>query len=270
MWRSASTMPSALTRNAIPANNRRIVSRAVLTALLASLLLSGCLLTRLYEFKQQFCNYSSHFSLTLQGNFRISLNHPVLLDKDVVWLAGAAPSSSQQSAQQKNMNWLVDKVLPEGAIADPAVDQLEVAMQFEPAGANFLLHEVIMDRRFAYVLAPDLLDRHAENVCRSKWLVLGRSGEIDLSDADLSGQPSRQEILDFLGQPTAILDEGSGPPSGLLYEYRLRGSKPQGRQYSFEFWHDPDSGELLRSTTSSIRFASTTDFVQKKMWVKVR
>jgi len=160
--------------------------------------------------------------------------------------------------------------LPEGTIADPAFDQLQVEMEFVPSDTQFLLQQVVMDKRFSYVVAPELMGRHAENVCRSQWLVLGRSGEIDLADADLSGQPSRQEILDVLGQPTAITDQGSGLPSGLLYEYRLSGSEPSDRQYSFEFWHDPQSGELLRSTTSSIRFASTTDFVQKKMWVKIR
>jgi hypothetical protein len=103
-------------------------------------------------------------------------------------------------------------------------------------------------------------------VCNSSWLVLGRSGEIDLQDADLSGQPDRQEIMDYLGQPTAITDAGSG----ILYQYRLRGSKSSEPQYSFAFWHDPDTGELLRSATTSIRFTSTTDFVKKKMWVKVK
>lgn len=231
-----------------------------------SLVLSACLITRLYAFKQQFCDYRNHFSFTLQDDFRISLKQPVLLDKDVIWLAGTKPSGSEQSAQGKKMTWLVDKILPDGAMADPAFDQLQVDMEFTPADDNFLLQEVVMDKRFSYVVAPDLMDRHAKNVCRSQWLVLGRSGEIDLSDADLSGQPSRQEILDFLGRPTAIIDQGSG----LLFEYRLQGSESNARQYSFEFWHDPASGELLRSTTSSIRFVSTTDFVQKKMWVKVR
>ena len=56
----------------------------------------------------------------------------------------------------------------------------------------------------------------------------------------------------------------------MFYEYRLRGSKLKSRQYSFEFWHDAESGELLRSMTTSIRFSSTTDFVKKKMWIQVK
>jgi len=236
------------------------------TALASTLLLSGCLITRLYEFKQQFCDYPNHFSFTLQDDFRISLRQPVLLDRDVIWLAGAKPSSIEQSTELKKMQWLVDKVLPDGATADPTLDQLQVDMEFVPEDASYLLQEVVMDKRFAYVLAPELMDRHAENVCRSQWLVLGRSGEIDLADADLSGQPGRLEILEFLGQPTAVIDQGSG----VLYEYRLQGSETKGRQYSLEFWHEPANGELIRSTTSSIRFATTTDFLQKKMWIKVR
>ncbi len=258
------------TRNAIQPNRFFVLSRAVFTALVACSLLSGCLLTRLYAFKQQFCDYRSNFSFSTQDEFRITLSHPLLLDKDVIWLAGAEPSQVQELDQQKQMQWVVDKVLPAGAAADPAFDQLVMNMDFVAEDDNFLLHQVVMDQRFAYVVSPDLMDRHAENVCHSSWLVLGRSGEIDLADADLSGQPNRQEIIDYLGLPTATTDAEPGLSPGMLYEYRLRGSKYAGRQYSFEFWHDAESGELVRSTTTSIRFSSTTDFVKKKLWIQVK
>jgi hypothetical protein len=264
--RSVSMMPSAPTRNVIQVSNRWITARAVLTALVLCVFLSACLITRLYAFKQQFCEYQDNFSFSLQDDFRITLKQPVLLDKDVIWLAGAEPNSSQQNAAGKHMHWLVDKVLPPDIEADPAFDQLTLDLEFVAENDRHLLQQAVMDKRFSYMLSPDLMDRHAENVCHSTWLVLGRSGEIDLADADLSNQPDHQEVLEFMGQPTAIIDEGTG----LLFEYRLRGSERQGRQYSFEFWHDPDSGELLRSSSTSIRFVTTTDFRQKKMWVKVK
>lgn len=262
-------MPFVPTRNAIQRNRFYFVSRAVLTALVSSVLLSGCLLTRLYAFKQQFCDYRSNFSFSTQDEFRVTLNHPLLLDKDVIWLAGAEPSQVQSSDQHKQMQWVVDKVLPPGFPADPEFDQLMMTMEFKADENDFLLHEVEMDQRFAYVVSPHLMDKYADNVCKASWLVLGRSGEIDLADADLSVQPSRQEVIDYLGQPTAILDTGTGQSTGLLYEYRLHGSKFKGPQYRFEFWYDASSGELLRSTTTSIRFSSTTDFKEKKMWIKV-
>jgi len=243
-----------------------IRTRAVITALVCCVILSGCLLTRLYAFKKQFCDYRDHFAFNTENSFRISLAQPVLLDKDVIWLAGAAPSRSEEVADEKRLGWRVDKVLAPNAVADPGFDQMWVDMDFIPQGEDFVLKQVNMDQRFSFVVDPDLMDRNAENVCQSKWLVLGKSGEIDLGDADLSGQPDRQEIMAYLGQPTAFIDNDTG----MLYEYRLQGSKLTGRQYSFEFWHDPETGELLKSTTTSIRFSSTTDFVQKKMWIKVR
>lgn len=268
-------MPSALTRNAIQANNRLIVARAVLTALVATFVLSGCLLTRLYAFKQQFCSYEENFSFSTKDEFRIELLNPILRDSDVIWLAGAEPSHSQQDEQSRQLQWIVDKVLPEGTAPDPAFDELSVAMNFQADDDRFLLHQVHMDQRFAYVVSPDLMERHADNVCNSSWLVFGRSGEIDLGDADLSDQPGRQEIIDYMGQPTvdtgnAVVRDDGEESLGLRFEFRLRGSKREQPQYSFEFWHDARSGELLRSTTNSIRFTSTTDFVEKKMWVKVR
>ena len=246
------------------------MTRAVLTALVLSLFLSACLLTRLYAFKQQFCDYRNNFAFSTEGEFRITLNNPLLQDKDVIWLAGAEPSQVKVEDQQKSMQWVVDKVLPAGSAADAAFDQLMIDMDFVADDDVFLLQQVVMDQRFAYVVSPDLMDRHAENVCHSSWLVLGRSGEIDLGDADLSGQPNRQEIIDYLGQPTAANDAGPDQVPSMFYEYRLRGSKLKSRQYSFEFWHDAESGELLRSMTTSIRFSSTTDFVKKKMWIQVK
>jgi hypothetical protein len=127
-----------------------------------------------------------------------------------------------------------------------------------------------MDQRFSYIVSPDLMDRHAENVCNSSWLVFARSGEIDLSDADLSGQPGPREIIDYLGQPTVRMQDAEENSRGMRFEYRLRGSDRDRPEYSFEFWHDEASGELLRSSANSIRFSSTTDFVAKKLWVKIR
>ncbi|MDZ4730020.1 MAG: hypothetical protein SH820_08780 [Xanthomonadales bacterium] len=247
-----------------------MITRAVITALVLSVLLSGCLLTRLYAFKQQFCDYHSNFSFSTQDEFRITLSHPLLRDKDVIWLAGAEPSQVQAEDQQKRMQWVVDKVLSAESVADPAFDQLIIAMDFVADDDDFLLQELVMDQRFVYVVSPALMDRHADNVCHSSWLVLGRSGEIDLSDADLSNQPNRQEVMDYLGQPTAATDSGPDQSPSMLFEYRLRGNNSKGRQYSFEFWHDAKSGELLRSTTTSIRFSSTTDFVKKKTWIQVK
>ncbi|HKX55900.1 MAG TPA: hypothetical protein VJN01_07360, partial [Xanthomonadales bacterium] len=251
-------------------SNRLIVTRAVLTALVATVLLSACLLTRLYAFKQQFCDYQDNFSFSTDDEFRVNLLHPILLDSDVIWLAGAQPSKQQQDEQSGQMQWIVDKVLPAQSVPDPEFDELSIEMDFQVEDEKYKLHQVRMDQRFAYVVSPDLMERHADNVCNSSWLVFGRSGEIDLADADLSGQPGRQEIMDYLGQPTTSIRDDAEQSLGMRFEYRLRGSKRAQPQYSFEFWHDAQSGELLRSTANSIRFSSTTDFVQKKLWVKIR
>lgn len=242
----------------------------MLTALVAAGLLSACLLTRLYEFKQQFCDYRDNFSFTTGDEFLVRLLNPILLDRDVIWLAGTEPTRREQDDQSQQMQWIVDKVLPSPSVADPAFDQLYLDMDFMAEDGKYRLHQVRMDPRFSYVLSPDLMERHAANVCSSSWLVFARSGEIDLADADLSGQPDRQEIIDYLGQPTANQRNESDGSLGMLYEYRLRGSKRAEPQYRFEFWHDESSGELLRSKAISIRFSSTTDFIKKKMWIQVK
>lgn len=240
------------------------------TALVSCAFLSACLLTRLYDFKQQFCNYRDNFAFSTEGEFRVSLLNPLLRDSDVVWLAGTEPTRREQDEQSVHLQWVVDKVLPAPSVANPEFDQLFLDMDFRADDGDFLLHQVLMDQRFAYIVSPDLMDRHAENVCNSSWLVFARSGEIDLADADLSGQPSPQEIVDYLGRPTTRMRDAAENSEGMRFEYRLRGSDRDTPEYSFEFWHDAATGELLRSSANSIRFSSTTDFVQKKLWVKIR
>jgi len=58
--------------------------------LLLTSLMSACLLTRVYEFKSQFCDYPRYFDLQVGEVIALNMRQPVLLDSDMIWLMGAA------------------------------------------------------------------------------------------------------------------------------------------------------------------------------------
>ena len=54
--------------------------------------LSGCLLQRLYSIREQLCDFEDNFQIVANEGVRLSILRPILLDKDVIWLAGAKPT----------------------------------------------------------------------------------------------------------------------------------------------------------------------------------
>ena len=85
----------------------------LLLLLVISSQLSGCLLTRLYAFKEQFCEYQTSFTLLVNDGVTLQIHKPVLLDTDVVWLLGAEPTTRSDNNGQLEMVYVVEKDLPQ-------------------------------------------------------------------------------------------------------------------------------------------------------------
>ena len=57
-----------------------------------ALVLNGCLINRMVEVKEQFCEFDSNFSLDFAEPASFNMHHPVLLDRDILWLSDAEPT----------------------------------------------------------------------------------------------------------------------------------------------------------------------------------
>jgi hypothetical protein len=64
------------------------------SALACVLVLSvpGCLLNRVITVKEQMCDFETNFVFRFDDTAELRFLHPILLDSDIVWLAGAEPS----------------------------------------------------------------------------------------------------------------------------------------------------------------------------------
>lgn len=246
-------------------------ARLVVVGILAALLLSGCLITRLYAFKQQFCDFDRNFSFSLAGDgVHFVLHDPVLRERDILRLAGSEPTRVEQREQARILTYIFERI-PSGdedrvAAADDLAGELTVDLFFRAADGPPELERVRLEDRFAFIAAPGRLDQHARNACHAQWRIFGLSGEIDLADADLSGLPTRDEVIEVMGPPVEMRDGGRT----LIYVYRLRNSQPGARPYSFTLWYDAGGERLLRSRTRSIRITSTTDYIARKMRIETR
>lgn len=207
---------------------------AVLAAFLA-LSLNGCLITRVVEVKEQFCEFDSNFSLEFAESAGFNIHNPVLLDKDIIWIAGAEPTEQYQNEDQLRMVFVLEKALPEPR----PEDEIRVELTFDLIEGKYRLANVQFDPLMNTIINPEFLDEKAINtatqtLCDTGWSFASTTVEMDISGQDLDELPNRQEILDWLGPPL----ERNEKEDSFSYEYRLKGSEADPVVASFTVWFD--------------------------------
>jgi hypothetical protein len=243
--------------------------KATLTAVTASLALglSGCLVNRAAEVKGQFCDFDSNFSLEFAHSAEFQFHHPVMLDKDIVWLTDSKPTRTEVSGNKKQMFFIMEK---SGSAPDPATD-IRVELEFEMLDEQFKLARIRFDPKLNAMMNPEVMDRAAieagsRMMCETGYSLASREVELDLSGQSFDDLPKRQEILDLLGPPLEYDPAGNS----FSYEYHLKGSEDDPLNTRFTVWFD-DSGETLaRMESRYSHFHSSTDFINKKMRVQLK
>ena len=228
--------------------------------------LSGCLLNRVSEVRGQLCEFDSNFELRFSDEANFRFNHPVLLDKDIVWLAGASPTEMNHSRDGLSMVYVIEKIAP---VAQPEND-IRLELNFSRNGDEFKLMNMRFDPKFNAILNPDVLDAEAistaaRTVCETGWNFASTSMEVDISDQDLESLPTRVEILEWLGTPS----EQGQQDGSYTYVYRLKSDDPEPPIARITVWFDEAGEKPLRTDSRYSRFHTSTDFVQKIMTMKV-
>ncbi len=245
--------------------------RIVTALMVLLLLLSGCLLNRVVEVRDQFCEFDSNFELRFadqsgQDYPEINFLNPVLLDNDVLWMAGAAPTETRRTADGLSMIWIVDKV---SALPEPDTE-FRIIMNFNEFDDENKLSSIYFDPKLKVLMNPKFIDsesllRGAENICSTGLGMNSTRMEIDISDQDLDELPSRQEMLEWLGAPLSWAEH----ENSYTYEFRLRNSNAVPQTARFTVWYDANGKKPLRMVSDYSRFSTSADFVSKKMQVRV-
>jgi hypothetical protein len=246
-----------------------IYRKSAMAAVTATLVLglSGCLVNRAAEVKEQFCDFDSNFSLQFADSAAVDIHHPVMLDKDILWMVDADPTETIISGNEKRMIFVMEK---SGPAPDPA-DDIRVDLLFERLDGKFKLARIQFDPKLNAMMNPEVLDQSAIDagsklMCETGYSLASTSVELDISGQDLDELPNRQEILELLGPPLE-LDPVSG---SFTYEYHLRGNQDDPLKTRFTVWFDDTGQNLARMESSYSHFHTTTDFLQKKMLVQLK
>jgi len=244
--------------------------RRLLTGATAGLLvlgLNGCFINRAVEVQDQLCDFDSNFSLQFAESANFNIHHPILLDRDILWIAGASPTETVKNDDELLMVFVLEKAEPNPR----PEDEIRVELNFDQIDEKFKLNNVRFDPKLNAMINPESLDKAtietaSQNMCNLGWSFASTKLEMDISDHDLENLPTRTEILGLLGPPLAA-DEKSGR---FTYEYRLKGDGPDPMKARFTVWFD-DSGEKpARIDSEYSHFRTSTDFVSKKMLMKVK
>ena len=231
---------------------------ALLLIVASALSLSGCLLTRVYAFKEQFCDYQQNFRLQVADGISLQMRNPVLYDADVIWLLGAQPTRQTSDGDRKEMVFVVEKDIE---VSDPGY-AIPLRLVFTRQGGRYRLSEGIIDMNLGTVITPGLIEETVAHTCDSETSVLARNVTVDLSDLDPASIPRRSVIEQALGEPTRNIGVGPGPGHRVEYRYRLQGAGPEVEKTTVQLWFAADGETVDRIQFRYLRYELDADFVR--------
>jgi len=228
--------------------------KLVLIVVLA-LSVSGCLLTRVYAFKEQFCDYQKNFSLQVGDGISLRMLDPVLYDSDVIWLLGAKPTRETTRGDRKEMVFVVEKDIE---VSDPRY-AIPLRLLFTRRdGGRYRMSEGIIDKNLGTMITPGLIEETIAHTCGAESSILAKNVTVDLSDLDPEAIPRRSAIEEALGEPTRIITPGRH----VQYRFRLQGAGPEVEKTHAQLWFAADGETVERVHFRYLRYELDADFVR--------
>jgi len=251
-------------------NNKGHIVRRVLSGVAAGCMalgLSGCFINRVVEVRDQMCAFDSNFSLQFADSANFNLHSPVLLDRDILWIAGASPTVMISTEDQLSMLFVLEKSGPNPR----PEDEIRVDLKFGRIDDQYKLMNIRFDPKFNAVINPEFLDKAAldsatQTLCETGLSFASTRVEIDISDQDLDELPNRAEILDSLGPPL----EADERNDSITYEYKLKGDELSPMKARFTVWFDETGEKPARMDSEYSHFRTSADFINMKMLMKVK
>ncbi|MGB5292399.1 MAG: hypothetical protein WBN41_13235 [Lysobacterales bacterium] len=247
--------------------------RGLLLLLLGvSAFLQGCFIDRLITLRSQTCSFDEHFAVNVDQNFVVELYDPVLLEKDLRLIWGAAPTTISTSDEGSTLSYLFQRVPGEAhGTGATLLDEFSLDFDFVPVSGQYRLAKISSND-----LPPELLltattislsglDEITAFACQIDINPFTRSMTLPLDQSWFTDIPSRDELMTLLGAPDSTLDEGNG----LVYQYRLKGSNAGKHTASFVIWYDATGERPLAVEAAFNRYQMHTDLQTALMKVKV-
>lgn len=222
---------------------------------------SGCLLKRITTVHGQLCAYDENFELDVDRGVAVTMKRPVLLDKDVRWLAGTDPSETEVDGDVLRMRYVIEQNVE----APNAEHDVDFRLEFVEVGDRYRLRQGWTDLDLADRIGESLVTNVMEQACGARPNLLKRSASFDLDGLDPDVLPARAELVDLFGEPNALLAGGTA----LVYEHRIKNAGPQAPVARTEVLYDPAGERMLRVKSRFLRYELDADFVTGRAVVKL-
>ena len=220
--------------------------------LAAFLILNGCILERIFKVKNQLCDFDKNFQIEYAEGFRVILREPVMLDEDITWLAGAAPSEEKFVDDELVMTYNAErKSAKPGGQYD-----LPIELRFVSLDGEDRLKEGYLGKNLTHILTGKLLTQIMQSVCKSEKSLVKRQIKIDIRTLDRTLLPDRSEI-------TALLGPANPNPANehkLVYDYQLKNAAAADLETTIEINFDDADEKILRIKVKYLRYHLDADF----------
>lgn len=248
-------------------SHRRLIGRGVLLAALG-LTISACAINRVYEVKQQFCDFDENFSYSLGDQPQFTFNNPVVRASDVQTLVGYQPSEILADGDAVVHRYVVEKL----TLDDSPADTFALNLRYQVRGGKARLQTVKlpagMDRFGDRAELGDELAiaKAAEEICATDIKFALRPAEQDIDPRQLENLPSRSEVITLMGEPSWYSEE----EDALIYEYYLQGAPKDEAAVRVVVWYDEAGIAPLRMETRYRDMRSLADFERGKVRFRYR
>lgn len=226
------------------------------------IVLPGCALTRMYEVKQQFCDFDGNFSYSLDAQPEFVFHRPVILAKDVKVILGYEPTRVFSDGSSVVHRYVVEKV----TLDDMGGETYTFDLKYETDGKTKRLQSIQLPTELAAVdyeafNDPKALTEAANEVCGASVASLFQSIEEDIDPRHLQNLPDRHELVSTLGAPSRVSEE----ERAFIYEYRISGDSSREAVLNMVVWFDEEGIKPVRMESRHRQMVSEANFDQGKV-----
>lgn len=236
--------------------------------LAATVALGGCSYNRVNEVRNQFCDFDSNFSYSIEQPMEFVFRQPVLLDSDVRLFLGTQPTEIVSTENGEVHRYVIDKV----RLDETFEEAFAVDLHYRKQRDNLRLQAVALAQgldNFDWFNTKPELEEIAETAARicASGMTLGLlSREEDIDPRYLQALPTRRELLSLLGEPTFESEQ----ENALIYEYRLRGASQDPVAARLVVWFDEAGVRPLQLVSRYRGMQSRADLIAGKVRYSLR
>ena len=238
------------------------LGKTLVIAMLSCALLA-CSVGRVYQVKEQFCDFDNNFSYTTGDNPSFVFGQPVLLEKDVQAMIGYDPSEVLEDEKGLRHRYVIEKYTVQESPTEALTFELRYVRDSGKARLQsiHLPPEVAASGTLDSFTDPEAIAAAAAEICSSTTKLSLRSVEEDINPRFLENLPDKEQMIAMIGAPSWESEE----ENALIYEYHWLGSSAIEAPVRMVVWFDEADIKPLRMNTQYRFIRSRADLEKGKV-----